>query len=162
MARSPDDEFLHTVRSDVIPVGASVRLVSLSAIAQELGVSVAVIRRLMYNLGVPVLAPAGDEGPQHVNLPSLEIALYATLRPCADWRIPAIERAREFLKGDQSPLINEMGFVAQIYGPQTRAALYRRVIQLTQTLRRAGEEHRRKHRVTDNHKRGDSREVRFA
>jgi hypothetical protein len=117
--------------ADFLPVGWAVRLSSVQSLAKELGISKAFTIRALKALDVPVWSP-GDGPTAYFNLPSLEAALYAFLRP-GQFQWPLGRKAPiEPLTGVE--LVSEMEHVARYYHHWTAQAMKRRLKRLARHL----------------------------
>lgn len=66
--------------NDSVPIGSSVRLVTIRSFAREVGTSMACAKRILKALRVPYVQ-FDRVGEEYFNLPSLEIVLFQMLRP---------------------------------------------------------------------------------
>jgi len=135
--------------SDCIPIGGSVRLGGVSVLGDELGITPAEAIALLRGLNVPVFYPASPASPAspvhsahsvhraYFNLPSLELVLYALLRPGGPgWRsdIPNPEYVREL---NQLDILGEMDTLTRMYGGMDRQLLRERCREAGNRLRKA-------------------------
>lgn len=125
---------------DHIPVGYSVKLVSVPSLARAIGIEDQQVLDLLEGLGVPIFCPKLG-GVPYFNLPSLEIVLFKLLRPGGSgyrghWKVTPVVDALEGIWDDMK-LRKEYQFVAEHYGVMDRAAIRDHCEKIANRLRGA-------------------------
>ena len=127
---------------DYIPVGATVRLVSVEAFAREIGVSVHSARVMLKRLGVPLILFA-KHTKSYFNLAVLEVVLFAILTPGGrGWvgeRSPAVIASSLRKTIPQSSWNESLGTIARLWGIADREQMRRRCREFGAAIRDAHE-----------------------
>jgi len=124
---------------DYIPIGSSVRLVSVDALARELGITRLSALRALRVFGVPVVRFEKEGKKEYFNLATLEVNLFKVLSPGGQgW---TGERAGAVLKSEllQVDWPQQMRMVADIWGIMDRQRMRERCLKLGHALKKAKE-----------------------